>query len=167
MKTSLALIVTLLAWTSPVFAQWCNDDDVVYAIVDLSTITIHHDAAFYNCCPERIDYVVNQVGNVIDVQEIEVNPQCVCMCCFNLSVDIEHVAPGDYVVNFRWYNYETAEWRTVQLNVTVPDVGQIGPIGVGEIFTSDCVDVLDIRDPEETELPTLSHSWGRVKALYR
>ena len=153
----------LLCFTaSPVLAQWdwCWDLDDVYAEVIASTIRVHHDATLYNCCPERFDYAVSQQGNVIRIEETEINPQCACMCCYDLSVDVEDVPPGSYVVEFRWWDTEAGDWLSVPLEVTVPDVGQAGPLVLGPSAMSDC---LTVGIPE----PNASSTWGSIKALYR
>ena len=51
---------------------WCEDADLIYAVVDGSTITVVHNATIYNCCPDSFVYTVDQWPNVIYIEEIEV-----------------------------------------------------------------------------------------------
>ena len=163
-----SIFAALVAGATSVNAQyWCENADRIYAEVDGSTITIHHKATLYNCCPESFDYVIDQQGLVIHVQEIEILPQCFCVCCFDLSVDIEDVAPVDYEVVFTWYDYESSAWLEEIVEVNVPDVGQSGILYVADILSSDCLTSPTSSAPEPKEPGLQRTRWGEVKALYR
>ena len=86
---------------------------------------------------------------------------CACLCCFNLSVEIADLAPGEYVLLFTWYD-DSGEWITWTDTVVVEDVGQGGTAHVGSTTNSGCVDPND--SPEPGVEPSL---WGKVKAQYR
>ena len=126
-------------------SEWCVDLDQISAVAHDSTITVFHTAAFYNCCPVDIAYSLEQAGSTFIVRETEIEPQCLCFCCFNLSVDIEHVPPGDYLIEFHWDNFETGpEVRVVP--VTVPDLGQEAPAALGDRAMSACLSSADAAD---------------------
>ena len=151
---------------APASAQylWCWETDRVYALVYGSTIVIHHDATVYNCCPDSFVYEIAQVGDTFEVDEIEVlTMPCACLCCFDLSTSIEGVAPGEHVIIFGWNDYETSQWQERVLHVTVPDVGQKGPVGPGASYSSGC-----IYEPTSAEEPMPENDkWGSIKALFR
>ena len=165
----LSILAALIACTTSVNAQylWCEDADRIYAEVDGSTITVYHKATLYNCCPGGFEYGIDQQGFVIHVQEIEILPQCFCVCCFDLSVDIEDVAPGDCEIVFTWYDYETSEWQEQVVLVSVPDVGQGGALFVADILSSDCLATPTSSAPEPDGPGLQQTTWGTVKTLYR
>ena len=173
MKTAVCLSLFLLVavCVMPATAQylWCDGMDYFYAEVEGSTITVHHNNAIYNCCPERIDFHVNQQEYQIDISEEEILGEdiCLCMCCYDLFVEIEDVAPGDYDIIITWWDAETGSWQEYILHVTVPDNGQSGDLIVGEMYLSPCnlEPTSSVPDPDE---PTVqSRAWGAVKSLYR
>ncbi len=146
--------------------EWCLDADDVYAVVDEGTITVYHDATLYNCCPEYFDFEVSQEEMVIRVRETEILEEpCDCLCCYNLAIAIEDVAPGDYLLAFMWFDYETAVWQEWLLEVTVPDEGQGGELVVGDVTNSGCVEAMDV--PESGDPADHGDTWGRIKKLYR
>jgi hypothetical protein len=115
-----------------------DDRDEIWVEVDGSTISVFHQAALCNCCADEFFYGVSRVRNVIQVEETEVlELPCDCQCCFDLAVEIEGVAPGEYIIDFQWLDNETWEWRSWPLEVTVPDVGQRGELVVGPAEASD------------------------------
>jgi hypothetical protein len=164
--TSLLTLICLMALSiAPASAQdWCYNADNVYAFVYGSTVVIHHDAALYNCCADGFDYTVDQVGDTFYVEEIEIltNP-CYCICCFNLSVAIEDVAPGEYMITFSWYDYEIYDWVQEELHVSVPDVGQTGRNEPGSIYWHGCLESpTSASDPVEGP-----EAWSVIKSLFR
>lgn len=168
---SLSLFLALIVCATSVNAQylWCEGMDYVYAEVEGSTITVHHKNTIYNCCPEAIDFQVNQQGYVIDISEHEIlgDDICLCNCCFDVFVEIEDVAPGDYEIFFSWWDYETQMWQEWTVYVTVPDVGQAGDLIVTDMFSSPCLQEPTSSSPDPAD-PTVQHAaWGAVKSLYR
>lgn len=161
----LSICAALIAGATSVNAQyWCENADRVFAEVDGSTITVYHKATLYNCCPGGFDYAIDQQGFAIEIRETEIEPQCFCVCCFDLSVDIEDVAPGDYEIVFAWYDYETSDWLEELIEVNVPDVGQGGELYVADILSSDCLTspTSDVPEPRFQQA-----TWGTVKTRYR
>lgn len=161
---SLLACVTLVV---PAGAQWMECDDEVYAVVEGSTVTVHHVGALYNCCPDPFEYTVSQDDVVIEVVETEVlNNPCFCICCFDLLVQIEDLAPGGYSLIFHWFDYEAGEWLNVALDVVVPDQGQMGDPYVASTYLSDCY-TAPTGVPGEPITPSpMTESWGQIKALY-
>lgn len=117
MKAGLLVFAAVLVFSASLCAaqpsEWCVDLDQITATVLDSTITVHHAAAFSNCCPTDIVYELDQQGAWFFVREIEVEPQCLCLCCFNFSVDIEHVAPDDDWIDFTHFRAGSAPGRQV------------------------------------------------------
>jgi hypothetical protein len=134
-----AVMLFLLAGTATAQSDWCwGLDDVVWAEVVGSTVRVHHDAAIYNCCPEAIIYDTSIQGSLIQIVETEVNPQCLCMCCFNLEVAVDEVPSGTWQVDFAWYNYESQVVEHRLLTVIVQAAGA-GPPQQGNSLTSPCL----------------------------
>jgi hypothetical protein len=165
----LVCVVVCAGWGDQVVAQPPDCEDEVYAVVEGSTVTVYHDGAEYNCCPDPFEYSVTQDDSLIVVVEYEIltNP-CFCICCFDLSVAIEDLAPGVYYLIFSWFNYGTEEWQEIVLDVAIPAVGQTGEPLVASVYRSDCYwGATDVPGdppwpPEDVEV-----TWGLIKALYR
>jgi hypothetical protein len=161
--------------TGPALAQpylWCWNADLVSAQVVDSTITVLHLATVYNCCPDHFEFSVTHDGHSIVVVERAVmgHSICACNCCFNLSVDIEHVAPGTYSIDFTWWDGEQGGWAHWPLEVVVPDVGQKEELTMGAMTNSPCIQTPSSvpEDPgpgRNTMAPV--RSWGEIKHLYR
>ncbi len=143
----LAVVMTLAA--GPALAQpwdWCWDQDVVTATVEGSNIRILHTAALYNCCPDMIFYTVDiPEPGTLHVTETEVNPQCTCLCCYNLVCGIYDVPAGSYLIDFEWEDMEHGTTH-VYLEVTVPDLGQGGQMIAGPGTMSACLQGADAED---------------------
>jgi hypothetical protein len=162
------MLATVLA--GPVTAQedWCWNADLIYATVVGGTITVMHDATVYNCCPEPFAYDVLQEGSTIGVWEHEIleNP-CFCLCCYNLGVELLDVAPGDYVVEFHWFDYEAGDWLMRPIEVVVPPADRDGVLAIGEILNSGCTGYSDVPEGDETPPADEPETWGAVKHIYQ
>jgi hypothetical protein len=90
-----ALACAMLAL--PVAADDLCPPDEVWAIVDGSSVFVHHDFAQFNCCPEMA-YEISQDGWLIDIFETELLGVCFCECCFDLTHELRDLAPGTYTV---------------------------------------------------------------------
>ena len=138
--------------------EWCRDADVLRVEVDGADVTIYHDAALYNCCPDPFQYDMAWEANTLVVTETEIltNP-CFCICCFDLNTTIEDVPAGQWTLRLRWFDYEALDWIYLEAPLVVGDVGQSGQTVQGASVASDCLDATeaDIDD------------WGRVQTLYR
>ena len=171
MRGVLLLFLVLSIATTATQAEddlWCEYADQIGGEVHGSSLTIYHRAALYNCCPDRFDYVIDYVpGFEISVLELEVlSEPCDCNCCYNLSVDIEDVAPGESQVWFEWWDYETAHGQIGGFQITVPDIGQPGEARLGHSSHTGCLEVMSVPDdPAEPE--NAKSTWGSIKALYR
>ena len=156
------LIVVLLALVTVTGAVWaqveCTDEFMVE--VQDSQLTITHKGALYNCCPE-FDYEITLEGDRITVREIETHQGCFCVCCTDLTIEIEDVPAGEYVLEFHWFDYETSDWLVWFDSVILPDIGQgaVDPY-VSQHQHSDCYASV----PGEEDA---SSTWGAIKTLYR
>lgn len=149
--------------------EWCLDADEVRALVIEDTVYVFHDAALYNCCPEPFEYDIALEGSTISVREHEVleNP-CYCVCCYNLYAQVLGVPPGSYVLEFRWFDYESADWQVRLLDLVVPDARQEESLAIGESGGSGCLTEADVPDPEPPVGPASgSPTWSAIKALFR
>ncbi|MFH1842000.1 MAG: hypothetical protein ABIF77_02235 [bacterium] len=145
-------------------------DDYVYGLVDGDRVTVVHQGAEYNCCPDHFAYQLVAAVGVIRVTEIEVEGEpCDCICCFDLRVTIAEVPAGAWTVLFRWYDYGTWTWLEWPLQVVVPEAGQSGLPAVADAEKSECYwGTSVVPDPSVEPGPgPAPGSWGAVKSLYR
>jgi len=160
-------ILAIAALPSAAGAQypWCEHADQIYATVADSTITVHHIAAAYNCCPDGFEYAVSQQGAQLDVTETEIlSTPCLCVCCYDLAVEIEHMAPGAYTLAFRWYDYETGQWQVRELPVIVPGGSPGGAPAIAAVTVSDCIEQTAVGDPPPIHSVEAS-TWGAIKSV--
>jgi hypothetical protein len=161
-----AVLLVSSADSTSVLAQeylWCYQGDQVYASVFGADITVYHHGAVYNCCPDYFQYDVSVEKTRILVEEREIlTMPCDCLCCFDLAVTLADNPPGEYDLEFGWFDYETQQQQYRTLHVVVADVGQNGGTVVAEVANSGCVDVTAIPPS-----PDSGGSWGWLKALYR
>jgi hypothetical protein len=170
-RTCIPIIFLLLLPMTTAWAQHsCWEGDNVYAEVVGTTVTIFHDDALYNCCPDAFAYTVVQDDSLIFVTETEdlTSGGCDCWCCIDLSVEIGDFAPWIYYVRFSWFDYETEQWQEELLDVYVPDQGQSGTMTVTGQYASECQDELSVVPDEPRQEPHAKPgTWGSVKGLYR
>jgi len=156
----LTLVSVMLASPGARAQEECSDD--IYAVVEGNAVTIFHDGALYNCCPTDFGYDLTIQEQTIAVLETEILEEpCYCVCCIDLSVEIVNVPPGEYTVEFRWYDYETWEWRMWPLEISVGGEATPPEPAIGDTFFSDC-HTADV-EVEYDATP----SWGMIKAWYR
>ncbi|KPJ59672.1 MAG: hypothetical protein AMJ46_09980 [Latescibacteria bacterium DG_63] len=162
MRRAVLSFLLMFAFTvlffSSAYAGWPPCHDIVRAEAVGSTINVYHDQAEWNCCATMLFelFEVQDTFNLLEFETFEFGP-CVCLCCFDLSTSILHVAPGEYLVRVInghsggifgevWVTVEEGPWDE-------PSLGGIaqspcGGWGVG------------VEEPA-------SSTWGRIKALYR
>jgi hypothetical protein len=148
--------------------SWCIDADEIYVHIEDATIVVYHDLALYNCCPLEFTYDVSLAGDRIDVTEHEILEEaCACLCCYNLSVRIEDVPPGEYTLFFAWDDTESGP-AVVELPVSVPDLGQGASMPVaGPTLNSGCLESGAVPEEPYAEPPREgSGTWAQIKALF-
>jgi hypothetical protein len=125
-RVLITVVILLAASSAPCFAQfdWCWDMDYFRATAAGGTIHIVHENAFYNCCQDYFDFNIVQDGFNVRIEETEVNPQCMCFCCFDIPVDVGPVGPGLYHVEFFWRDMEHGP-QHAHFDVDVPDGGPL------------------------------------------
>jgi len=168
------LAMLLLAPISLASEYWCTDQDEIYADVAGSTVTIFHQAAFYICgeIQFEFDFSVDPDAGQIDITEnfIVIQP-AYCFCCYESSVAIDDVPPGEYTVNFTWYDEESNDWVIYQFDVSVADVGQTDAPRVSDTAYSGCLpEMASVEDEEpgadESDSDDDS-TWGRLKECFK
>ncbi|MCD4750857.1 MAG: hypothetical protein K8R59_15900 [Thermoanaerobaculales bacterium] len=115
----LALVLVLFAAVDCVQAQDVCPPDVVWSEVGCRSVFVHHDLAEFNCCP-TMDYQISQGGFTIDIFEIEVEPGCYCVCCFDLTHELTGLAPGIYTARV-WGAYGCEDTPCGSTVFTVPE----------------------------------------------
>jgi len=74
-----------------------NQDCIEYSYDGESTLHLKHINTGFNCCP-RIKKNVRVEGNVIIIEEIEIEGLCDCLCLFDLDYDVTNITPGEYII---------------------------------------------------------------------
>ena len=63
-------------------------------------LLIKHINAGFNCCPDSIFGNVSISNDTIIIQEFESNPQCYCLCLYDLDFEIEGIEAKKYQLKF-------------------------------------------------------------------
>ena len=99
----------------------CGDDEFEIT-VGAGLLTVTHDNILYNCCNDEIAAAVEVDGKIVRIQETEIVPQpCYCVCCFETTVTVANLAPGNYQLEYCWYDYDTEEDVCVYIPVEITD----------------------------------------------
>lgn len=106
------LVVTIPAYASGRVSSEVRDNVAI----------VHHDDAWFNCCPEMV-FEIRQDGYTIDIfeEDLDIHP-CDCMCDFDFTHKIEGLAPGSYVARV-WENnrFDTHGFRLAgETSFTIP-----------------------------------------------
>lgn len=144
---------------------WCDDADEVSAAVDPGNgdITLYHDAALYNCCPEPPVFTVVQEDGILHVwEQVDEAAPCDCNCCYDLQVTVADVTAGEWTVVYGWFDLETGAPVEVELTVSVPDVGAGSIPAVFAPTSTECLASSTVTDDEDPFV-----SWGALKGRYR
>jgi hypothetical protein len=112
----------------------CEDDDEIILTVEGNTLHVLHANATYNCCPDEIviSLEVEQNRLLLTEEEILTDP-CYCVCCYEVGARVVDLAPGTYIVEFCWFDYEThgERWHVEEIVIEggpYPD-GNTPPVG--------------------------------------
>jgi len=137
---------------------WCSSLDEVYAEVDGSTLTVHHDNATYNCCPDSFSYALTASNDTLYIVESEnLSNPCDCECCYDLATTVKDLPPGTLQVVFRWFDNDPWVWRDQNLTVVIGEWGQAGSVYPGPSIRSDCL----------AQVPAAAFRWGVLKSRYQ
>ncbi len=107
------------------------------------TVKISHIDAEYNCAA-RVKMTASLVGSQILVQEIIENPeeQVFCVCDYDLSVEVQGLAPGVYTV-------EVTDGNGQVVGQTQVTVGESPQVSISETIQSDCKAASDGPDASD------------------
>ena len=159
-----AVVLTcLIVGTGLAQEPWCWNADVVRVEVQgEGTVVVHHDGAYYNCCPDPIvyDLVVQEHILLMKERTLE-DPPCDCLCCFDLQATLTDVPPGNWLLVFQWFDLESQGWTSRSVPFAVPPYSGADTPAVGDHQRSPCLD----ESTGVTDPPPLT--WTRVKGQYR
>lgn len=106
-KRCLILAVAFVAVVaSPLFASGS-----VWSEVKDNTAIIHHDDAWWNCCPDTLFEIIPHVDSsgIIDIYEHDLGTHpCDCMCYFDFAHALCGLTPGTYIARV-WEVYAQGE----------------------------------------------------------
>jgi hypothetical protein len=97
----------------------CPGSDAFEFVVEGDRLMVTHLNTTYNCCPEDIEVTlaVDEWRLVLTEQEILVMP-CPCVCCYDVESTVAGLTPGEYIVEYWWFDYETGQ-EEVSLHIVV------------------------------------------------
>lgn len=124
----LDVISTLLSYTDcKQFVSSAQDDTLVpgphedcldWTFDGNGTLVLQHISAGFNCCPGEITTNVFIQDNIITIEEREETQGCKCLCLFDLTVQLQNLPTGTWVVRVQEpyvQETDTAIEFTVQL----------------------------------------------------
>ncbi len=155
MKTSVGAAVLTLLLATALPAQMC-EEEVLFDVRE-GTIEVVHNQTPYNCCA-WLGFEVYQEGFSIEIVEWEhLDPPggCNCVCCFNVSIVIGGLDPGEYTVTLTKRHEGGGSEVLGPWQVTVD--GTSDPVLITTYLP--CA-AGSVHDQTET-------SWGVIKSQYR
>jgi hypothetical protein len=75
-----------------------SQDCISYHYSESGLLTLKHINAGFNCCVDDIIVDLCPHGDTILIQEAEVNPNCRCLCLYDLDMVITNLPPGQYLI---------------------------------------------------------------------
>ncbi|MEE9444014.1 MAG: FG-GAP-like repeat-containing protein [candidate division Zixibacteria bacterium] len=75
-----------------------NLDCIEYQYDGISTLSLSHINAGFNCCPEEMIININVENNIITIDETGVEGICSCNCLFDLDYEIRNLPQGEYTI---------------------------------------------------------------------
>ena len=98
----------------------CPGDDQIQLTVEGNTLHVLHTNATYNCCPDDILISLTVEGSLLRLTEEELDQQCYCICCYDVEATVVELPPGEYTVEFCWYDYQTDGQRCYVEDIVIP-----------------------------------------------
>ena len=125
--------------------RWtCPEDDDVQLTVQGNTLHILHANATYNCCPDDIVISLIVEGDVLYLSEEEILTEpCWCICCYDVEGTVVDLAPGEYTVEFCWFDYEMYQERCHVETIVVPSESP----RMGDVANTGCLDLPGEEEP--------------------
>jgi hypothetical protein len=74
-----------------------NQDCIQYQYDGIQNLTLKHQNAGFNCCPE-IATNITIINRTITIKEIELSGLCNCLCLFDLDYQIINLPPATYTI---------------------------------------------------------------------
>jgi hypothetical protein len=74
-----------------------NQDCIQYQYDGIQNLTLKHQNAGFNCCPE-ITTNITIINSTITIKEIELSGLCNCSCLFDLDYQILNLPPASYKI---------------------------------------------------------------------
>jgi Dockerin type I domain len=75
-----------------------DQDCISYQYNESGVLSLQHINAAFNCCVDDIIVDLYSNGDTILIQEAEVNPNCRCLCLYDLDIVVTNLPPGQYFI---------------------------------------------------------------------
>jgi hypothetical protein len=78
-----------------------SEESIEYRAIGDGFLRIKHVNAVFNCCPGTIKSDLSVVGNTITIVETETDPQCKCICDYDLEYTLGPLSSNtEYILIF-------------------------------------------------------------------
>jgi hypothetical protein len=115
-------------------------EDLIEVDVGPGTLYTSHTNLEYNCCIEPIEYHLQVEGNVLTLTEEEIldSGGCDCNCCYETDATVVNLAPGEYTLQYCWYEYWQGMTCQTFENVVIPAIEPyVAGRNIGECYTGE------------------------------
>jgi hypothetical protein len=75
-----------------------RQEDCIEYSYDGQKLLLTHINAGFNCCPGTISTEIVVTDRIISIIEREQEAGCLCLCLFDLIIEVENLEPGEYTV---------------------------------------------------------------------
>jgi len=97
----------------------------VFSEVKDNVAYIHHDDAYFNCCPHMVFEYRPDTAGIIDIFEQDTLPSCWCMCYYNFTHRLKGLEPGVYLVRV-WESTWSGEEYSLAGTTTFTILAEVG-----------------------------------------
>lgn len=75
-----------------------NEECIEYEYDGEELLVLKHINSGFNCCPEKIAADIFVTGNMIYIEERELDQGCLCQCLFDVKYEVHDLKPGEYTI---------------------------------------------------------------------
>jgi len=78
-----------------------NEECIEYEYDGEGFLILKHINSGFNCCPEKIAADIFVSGNIIYIEERELEQGCFCQCLFDVKYEVRDLEPGEYTIEIK------------------------------------------------------------------
>lgn len=146
-RSFLGAVLMLAATAACAFAS-----GTVWSEVKGDTAYVHHDDAFFNCCPDSV-FEIERHADTVDIYEIDNGSHpCHCTCYFDFTHRIGGLEPGTYLA--RVWEKQPGEDAELAGTTSFTILAQVGSFAALH-HISECHDAVNEEPRNELELESV------------